>query len=147
MCLSLQEKVGEFAKMSKTELLEATEKSVGPPEMFEFHCELKNFRSKERELEVNTNQIEQCAGSACGKLSPFTIAIVAFLFRTRWRRRLNTLRKPSRGMRGTSMMWTVTMKRRDIWTWSNSCRRRNHGWWVGQIKRCGGRVLTFAAKV
>uniref|UniRef100_A0A674PF14 Structural maintenance of chromosomes protein 5 n=1 Tax=Takifugu rubripes TaxID=31033 RepID=A0A674PF14_TAKRU len=46
-----QEKVGEFAKMSKTELLEATEKSVGPPEMFEFHCELKNFRSKERELE------------------------------------------------------------------------------------------------
>ncbi|KAI7793130.1 structural maintenance of chromosomes protein 5 isoform X1 [Triplophysa rosa] len=46
-----QEKVGEFAKMSKIELLEATEKSVGPPEMYEFHCELKTFRSKERELE------------------------------------------------------------------------------------------------
>ncbi|XP_006627036.2 structural maintenance of chromosomes protein 5 [Lepisosteus oculatus] len=46
-----QEKVGEFAKMSKVELLEATEKSVGPPEMYRFHCELKNFRSKERELE------------------------------------------------------------------------------------------------
>ncbi|XP_047426847.1 structural maintenance of chromosomes protein 5 [Mugil cephalus] len=46
-----QEKVGEFAKMSKIELLEATEKSVGPPEMFEYHCELKNFRNKERELE------------------------------------------------------------------------------------------------
>ncbi|XP_010876179.2 structural maintenance of chromosomes protein 5 [Esox lucius] len=46
-----QEKVGEFAKMSKTELLEATEKSVGPPEMYEFHCELKTFRTKERELE------------------------------------------------------------------------------------------------
>ncbi|KAG7521029.1 structural maintenance of chromosomes protein 5 [Solea senegalensis] len=46
-----QEKVGEFAKMSKIELLEATEKSVGPPEMYEFHCELKNFRNKERELE------------------------------------------------------------------------------------------------
>nr|XP_023682241.1 structural maintenance of chromosomes protein 5 isoform X1 [Paramormyrops kingsleyae] len=46
-----QEKVGEFAKMSKIELLEATEKSVGPPEMYEFHCELKNFRAKERELE------------------------------------------------------------------------------------------------
>lgn len=69
--------------MSKTELLEATEKSVGPPEMFEFHCELKNFRSKERELEVNTNQIGQCAGSACRKLSPFTVAIGACLFRTR----------------------------------------------------------------
>lgn len=40
--------------MSKTELLEATEKSVGPPEMFEYHCKLKNFRSKERELEVST---------------------------------------------------------------------------------------------
>ncbi|XP_010766452.1 structural maintenance of chromosomes protein 5-like, partial [Notothenia coriiceps] len=48
---SLQEKVGEFAKMSKIELLEATEKSVGPPEMFAYHCELKNFRTKERELE------------------------------------------------------------------------------------------------
>lgn len=82
MCLSLQEKVGEFAKMSKTELLEATEKSVGPPEMFEFHCELKNFRSKERELEVNTNQTGQCAGCACGKLSPFTVAIGASLQNT-----------------------------------------------------------------
>ncbi|KAM6982879.1 structural maintenance of chromosomes protein 5 [Tautogolabrus adspersus] len=46
-----QEKVGEFAKMSKIELLEATEKSVGPPEMYMYHCELKNFRHKERELE------------------------------------------------------------------------------------------------
>ncbi|XP_034028187.1 structural maintenance of chromosomes protein 5 [Thalassophryne amazonica] len=46
-----QEKVGEFAKMSKIELLEATEKSVGPPEMYAYHCELKNFRNKERELE------------------------------------------------------------------------------------------------
>nr|XP_019945077.1 PREDICTED: structural maintenance of chromosomes protein 5 [Paralichthys olivaceus] len=46
-----QEKVGEFAKMSKIELLEATEKSVGPPEMYEYHCKLKNFRNKERELE------------------------------------------------------------------------------------------------
>ncbi|KAM9343488.1 structural maintenance of chromosomes protein 5 isoform 2-T2 [Pholidichthys leucotaenia] len=46
-----QEKVGEFAKMSKIELLEATEKSVGPPEMYEYHCELKNFRTKEQDLE------------------------------------------------------------------------------------------------
>lgn len=55
--LSLQEKVGEFAKMSKIELLEATEKSVGPPEMYEYHCELKNFRNRERELEVNMRLI------------------------------------------------------------------------------------------
>uniref|UniRef100_W5LNS0 Structural maintenance of chromosomes protein 5 n=1 Tax=Astyanax mexicanus TaxID=7994 RepID=W5LNS0_ASTMX len=46
-----QEKVGEFAKMSKIELLEATEKSVGPPEMYNFHCELKTCRTKERDLE------------------------------------------------------------------------------------------------
>ncbi|KAF7654320.1 hypothetical protein LDENG_00071570, partial [Lucifuga dentata] len=46
-----QEKVGEFAKMSKIELLEATEKSVGPPELHEYHCKLKNFRNKERDLE------------------------------------------------------------------------------------------------
>uniref|UniRef100_A0A8D3CUC2 Structural maintenance of chromosomes protein 5 n=1 Tax=Scophthalmus maximus TaxID=52904 RepID=A0A8D3CUC2_SCOMX len=49
--LFLAEKVGEFAKMSKIELLEATEKSVGPPQMYQYHCELKNFRNKERELE------------------------------------------------------------------------------------------------
>uniref|UniRef100_A0A673GIP5 Structural maintenance of chromosomes protein 5 n=1 Tax=Sinocyclocheilus rhinocerous TaxID=307959 RepID=A0A673GIP5_9TELE len=47
-----QEKVGEFAKMSNIELLEATEKSVGPPEMYEFHCELKTYCSKESKLEV-----------------------------------------------------------------------------------------------
>ncbi|XP_061484198.1 structural maintenance of chromosomes protein 5 isoform X2 [Rhineura floridana] len=46
-----QDKVGEFAKLSKIELLEATEKSVGPPEMYKFHCDLKNFRQRERELE------------------------------------------------------------------------------------------------
>ncbi|KAL9822673.1 LOW QUALITY PROTEIN: structural maintenance of chromosomes protein 5 [Geothlypis trichas] len=45
-----QDKVGEFAKLSKTELLEATEKSIGSPEVYQFHCELKNFREKEREL-------------------------------------------------------------------------------------------------
>uniref|UniRef100_A0A8C0C168 Structural maintenance of chromosomes protein 5 n=1 Tax=Buteo japonicus TaxID=224669 RepID=A0A8C0C168_9AVES len=57
-----QDRVGEFAKLSKIELLEATEKSVGPPEMYQFHCELKNFREKERELEVNkdkTNSLEK----------------------------------------------------------------------------------------
>ncbi|XP_058679408.1 structural maintenance of chromosomes protein 5 isoform X2 [Ammospiza nelsoni] len=46
-----QDKVGEFTRLSKTELLEATEKSIGSPEMYQFHCELKNFREKERELE------------------------------------------------------------------------------------------------
>ncbi|XP_054033741.1 structural maintenance of chromosomes protein 5 [Dryobates pubescens] len=46
-----QDRVGEFAKLSKIELLEATEKSIGPPEMYRFHCELKNSREKERELE------------------------------------------------------------------------------------------------
>ncbi|XP_040212662.1 structural maintenance of chromosomes protein 5 [Rana temporaria] len=46
-----QDKVGEFAKLSKTELLEATEKSIGPPEMHRFHCELKNCREKEKEIE------------------------------------------------------------------------------------------------
>ncbi|XP_032068719.1 structural maintenance of chromosomes protein 5 isoform X1 [Thamnophis elegans] len=46
-----QDKVGEFAKLSKIELLEATEKSIGPPEMYKYHCDLKNFRQRERELE------------------------------------------------------------------------------------------------
>ena len=39
--------------MSKIELLEATEKSIGPPEMYEFHCKLKTFRTKEKEMEAS----------------------------------------------------------------------------------------------
>uniref|UniRef100_A0A8U7NB77 Structural maintenance of chromosomes protein 5 n=1 Tax=Corvus moneduloides TaxID=1196302 RepID=A0A8U7NB77_CORMO len=54
-----QDKVGEFTKLSKTELLEATEKSIGSPEMYQFHCELKNYREKERELEEYENVREQ----------------------------------------------------------------------------------------
>lgn len=54
--------MGEFAKMSKIELLEATEKSVGSQEMFEYHCQLKNFRTKERDLEV---KLKTCLNVAC----------------------------------------------------------------------------------
>ncbi|KAM5192219.1 structural maintenance of chromosomes protein 5 [Mantella aurantiaca] len=53
-----QDKVGEFAKLTKTELLEATEKSIGPPEMHRFHCELKNCREKEKELETTSKGCE-----------------------------------------------------------------------------------------
>ncbi|XP_058513341.1 structural maintenance of chromosomes protein 5 isoform X2 [Ochotona princeps] len=51
-----QDKVGEFAKLSKIELLEATEKSIGPPEMHMYHCELKNFREKEKQLETTCKE-------------------------------------------------------------------------------------------
>ncbi|KAJ7427663.1 Structural maintenance of chromosomes protein 5 [Willisornis vidua] len=58
-----QDRVGEFAKLSKVELLEATEKSIGSREMYQFHCELKNFRERERELEhlcrEKTNSLEK----------------------------------------------------------------------------------------
>ncbi|XP_069430200.1 structural maintenance of chromosomes protein 5 isoform X4 [Ovis canadensis] len=55
-----QDKVGEFAKLSKIELLEATEKSIGPPEMHKYHCELKNFREKEKQLETSCKQKTEC---------------------------------------------------------------------------------------
>ncbi|XP_077989076.1 structural maintenance of chromosomes protein 5-like isoform X2 [Glandiceps talaboti] len=45
-----QDKVVEFAKMSKQELLESTEKSVGKPELYEYHQKLKNSRNREKEL-------------------------------------------------------------------------------------------------
>lgn len=70
--MSLQEKVGQFAKMSNIELLEATEKSVGPPEMYKYHCDLKSFRNRERELEVNnmTDVDIQCTGGHEQQLMP-----------------------------------------------------------------------------
>lgn len=57
--------------MSKIELLEATEKSVGPPQMYEFHCELKNFRAKERELEVSCLPASQypCVIGGTGRIT------------------------------------------------------------------------------
>ncbi|XP_073399825.1 structural maintenance of chromosomes protein 5 isoform X2 [Dendrobates tinctorius] len=54
-----QDKVGEFAKLSKIELLEATEKSIGPPEMYNYHCELKNFRKNEKEHEDSCKTKEE----------------------------------------------------------------------------------------
>ncbi|XP_070543706.1 structural maintenance of chromosomes protein 5-like [Ptychodera flava] len=42
-----QDKVAEFAKMSKEDLLENTEKSVGQPELYEYHQKLKDSRKKE----------------------------------------------------------------------------------------------------
>ncbi|EGW10472.1 Structural maintenance of chromosomes protein 5 [Cricetulus griseus] len=57
-----KDKVGEFAKLSKIELLEATEKSIGPPEMHRYHCELKNFREKEKQLEEYENVRQEYEG-------------------------------------------------------------------------------------
>nr|XP_008101503.1 PREDICTED: structural maintenance of chromosomes protein 5 isoform X2 [Anolis carolinensis] len=58
-----QDRVGEFAKLSKIDLLEATEKSVGPPGMYKFHCDLKSFRNRDRDLEnaikEKTNNLEK----------------------------------------------------------------------------------------
>ncbi|XP_075684088.1 structural maintenance of chromosomes protein 5 isoform X2 [Rhinoderma darwinii] len=54
-----QDKVGEFAKLSKIDLLEATEKSIGPPEMYNYHCELKNYRKNEKELEDSYKSREE----------------------------------------------------------------------------------------
>lgn len=47
-----QDKVQEFAKMSQQQLLEATEKAVGPPDMFDIHQKLIELRKEEKELEV-----------------------------------------------------------------------------------------------
>lgn len=75
--------MGEFAKMSKIELLEATEKSVGPPEMYEYHCELKNFRNRERELEVNIfDEAMKAALQTSGSFGFFSVVGGLFPFRT-----------------------------------------------------------------
>ncbi|XP_067017127.1 structural maintenance of chromosomes protein 5-like [Acropora muricata] len=48
-----QDKVAEFAKMTQQQLLEATEKAVGPPDMFDVHQKLIDLRKHEKELEVS----------------------------------------------------------------------------------------------
>ncbi|KAL9986165.1 hypothetical protein ACROYT_G000260 [Oculina patagonica] len=48
-----QDKVAEFAKMTQQQLLEATEKAVGPPDMFDTHQQLIELRKQEKELEVS----------------------------------------------------------------------------------------------
>lgn len=54
-----QDKVTDFAKMTQQELLENTEKAVGPADMFEKHQKLKNAREHERELELAISRITQ----------------------------------------------------------------------------------------
>jgi len=46
-----QDRVAEFAKMSPQQLLEATEKAVGPPDMYEKHLKLINLRYKFNDVE------------------------------------------------------------------------------------------------
>ncbi|XP_074631225.1 structural maintenance of chromosomes protein 5-like isoform X2 [Acropora palmata] len=48
-----QDKVAEFAKMTQQQLLEATEKAVGPLDMFDVHQKLIDLRKLEKELEVS----------------------------------------------------------------------------------------------
>ncbi|KAK2163851.1 hypothetical protein LSH36_73g01022 [Paralvinella palmiformis] len=54
-----QDKVTDFARMTQQELLENTEKAVGPADMFEKHQKLKNARDKERDLELSLTRITQ----------------------------------------------------------------------------------------
>ncbi|XP_066273781.1 structural maintenance of chromosomes protein 5-like [Branchiostoma lanceolatum] len=51
-----QDRVADFAKMDKYQLLENTEKAVGSPQMYEDHCRLKDFRRDERQL---SNKLEE----------------------------------------------------------------------------------------
>lgn len=55
-------------------------------------------------------------------------------FRTLWRRRPVSSKRPSRGTTGTNMTWTAITKRRGTWTWLSCLIRRNRGWWVVQIE-------------
>lgn len=47
-----QDRVVEFAKMKDTERLKATLGAAAPPQMSEWHDQLKNFREQEKELEA-----------------------------------------------------------------------------------------------
>ncbi|XP_078689156.1 structural maintenance of chromosomes protein 5-like [Branchiostoma floridae x Branchiostoma belcheri] len=51
-----QDRVADFAKMDKYQLLENTEKAVGSAQLHEDHCRLKDFRRDERQL---TNKLEE----------------------------------------------------------------------------------------
>ncbi|XP_076341041.1 structural maintenance of chromosomes protein 5-like [Tachypleus tridentatus] len=41
-----QDRVADFVRMNKQEMLENTEKAVGPPVMFEYHSQLKELENK-----------------------------------------------------------------------------------------------------
>ncbi|XP_071845736.1 structural maintenance of chromosomes protein 5-like [Apostichopus japonicus] len=53
-----QDMVVEFAKMTKVELLENTEKAVGQPELYENHQRLKTCRNEEKRLERSLRETE-----------------------------------------------------------------------------------------
>uniref|UniRef100_UPI00358EE2EF structural maintenance of chromosomes protein 5-like n=1 Tax=Myxine glutinosa TaxID=7769 RepID=UPI00358EE2EF len=69
-----QETVGEFAKMTKIEILEATEKSVGPTEMYNFHLQLKSLQQSKKEMKPSRppRELEEVTppGLTAGSLGP-----------------------------------------------------------------------------
>ncbi|CAH1798068.1 unnamed protein product [Owenia fusiformis] len=54
-----QDKVADFAKMTKEKLLESTEQAVGPPGMFENHEKLKNFGGNLKDKERRYNELKE----------------------------------------------------------------------------------------
>uniref|UniRef100_UPI00358E3DF0 structural maintenance of chromosomes protein 5-like n=1 Tax=Myxine glutinosa TaxID=7769 RepID=UPI00358E3DF0 len=54
-----QEMVEEFAKMTKIEILGATEKSVGPTEMYNLHLQLKSLQQSNKEMKNKCDEKEK----------------------------------------------------------------------------------------
>jgi chromosome segregation ATPase len=54
-----QDRVADFPKMSPQQLLENTEKCVGPPEMFEHHIQLKELIKQQAVLERKLNTMSE----------------------------------------------------------------------------------------
>ncbi|XP_013378683.1 structural maintenance of chromosomes protein 5 [Lingula anatina] len=88
-----QEKVGEFARMTKQELLENTEKAAGPENMYENHQKLKMARQESKQLEARANSVIEHYEDAVQKNSRLEGDVQQYQQRERYRQKIELLQK------------------------------------------------------
>ncbi|OWF46168.1 Structural maintenance of chromosomes protein 5 [Mizuhopecten yessoensis] len=88
-----QEKVADFAKMTQEELLENTEKAVGPPDMYENHMKLKEARNESRSLKQGFENLEERLAQNINKNSRLEQDVKNFQERERHLEKVEILQK------------------------------------------------------
>lgn len=88
-----QEKVAEFARMNKIELLESTEKAVGGIEMAEMHNDLIEKRKLARDFEKDSIQVEESLKREEAINSRLDVQVSSFMERRQYEEKITWLKR------------------------------------------------------
>ncbi|XP_076337408.1 structural maintenance of chromosomes protein 5-like [Tachypleus tridentatus] len=88
-----QDRVADFVRMNKQEMLENTEKAVGPPVMFEYHSQLKELRVQIRTVEMSFKNTKEYLENEKQKICRLEDDVKYFQERQRHLERIEILNK------------------------------------------------------